>query len=700
MSKHLVIVESPAKAKTIERYLGNDYTVLASYGHVRDLPERELGVDVDHEFAPKYVVPVKAKKALSALTAAANTASDVFLATDYDREGEAIAWHIVEALGLEGSKEGKASKRSKLPIHRITFHEITKSAIQDAITHPRDLDTDLINAQQGRRVLDRLVGYKLSPFLWKKVMKGLSAGRVQSVAVRLVVEREREIRAFNPEEYWSMTAFLQTANQEALEANLVAFQGEKLDKLSIKTAERANELTAALKAADYEVANVEEKETTKRPSPPFTTSTLQQQASHRLHFSAKQTMKLAQDLYEAGHITYMRTDSTNLAGEALATARSFIQSTYGADYVPAAPVQYKTKAKGAQEAHEAIRPTDPSKQAGDLRLESERHAKLYTLIWQRMVASQMSPARVAATIITIEAGDGTFRSTGSVVRFPGYLKVWPTSAEDLVLPPVVQGESLTLTDLKSEQHFTEPPARFSEATLVKALEEYGIGRPSTYAPTLSTIIDRGYVQLIERRFQPTQIGEVVTDLLVENFPEIVDYEFTAQMEANLDSVAEGHEDWVRVLTDFYTPFAKSLSEKLETVQKKDLTEATDKVCPECGKPMVIRPGRFGKFLACTGFPDCRHTEAIVVKTGIQCPLCKEGDLIERKTRRGKTFWGCQRYPACTFATWDDPHKTPPVVPTPEQVAAREAAQAKRAATTKGKKTTKRRTTAVKRKRGR
>ena len=486
-------------------------------------------------------------------------------------------------------------------------------------------------------------------------MKGLSAGRVQSVAVRLVVEREREIRAFTPEEYWSVTAQLE-ATKGAFQAALVAYNGEKLDKLSIKNTERAAELVEALKQANYAVTNIEEKDVTKRPSPPFTTSTLQQQASHRLHFSAKQTMKLAQDLYEAGHITYMRTDSLNLASVAVDGARQYVTANFGKEYVPAEAVHYKTKAKGAQEAHEAIRPTDVSKRASDLNLESDRHVKLYELIWQRMVACQMAPARVAATTVTISADKGTFRANGSVIAFPGYLKVWPTDSEDRLLPEMTKGEALKLNDLKSEQHFTEPPARYSEATLVKALEEYGIGRPSTYAPTLSTIIDRGYVQLIERRFQPTQIGEVVTDMLVANFPEVIDLKFTADMEEKLDKVAEGHEEWVKLIDSFYTPFAKELAEKTETVQKKDMTEPTDKVCPDCGKPMVIRPGRYGKFLACTGFPECKHTEPIVVNSGIKCPECGEGFLIERKTRRGKTFWGCNRYPKCKHATWDDPSK--------------------------------------------
>lgn len=647
MPKHLVIVESPAKGKTIEKYLGKDYRVLASYGHVRDLPTSKLGVDVEQSFEPQYVVPAKAKKVIAALKKAAAESDSIYLATDYDREGEAIAWHVLEAL--------KLGKKQQDQVRRITFHEITKSAIQAAIEQPRELDLDLINAQQARRVLDRLVGYTLSPFLWKKVMKGLSAGRVQSVAVRLVVDREREIQAFKPDEYWTVEALLDAAGSE-LRASLVAFGGEKLEKLSIGTETRARELEASLRGATYTIQKIEEAEKQRRPSAPFTTSTLQQQASHRLHFSAKQTMKLAQDLYEAGHITYMRTDSTNLANEALGATRTLIESAYGREYLPAEPVTYKTKSKGAQEAHEAIRPTDIAAKPGSLDLESERHARLYELIWQRTVACQMAPARLKATTVTIVAGDGEFRATGNVVVFDGFLAVWPSEREDSLLPELSEGQTLPLTELVTEQHFTEPPARYSEATLVKALEEHGIGRPSTYAPTLSTIQDRGYVELQDRRFHPTETGTIVTDLLVQHFPQIVDLEFTASMEEDLDEVAEGKEDWTKLLKNFYGPFHELIEAKQGEVQKIDLTEETDETCPDCKKPLVIRRGRFGKFLACTGFPDCKYTAPFLVKTGVPCPECKDGELTERKTRRGKTFWGCARYPECKYATWDDPAK--------------------------------------------
>ncbi len=680
-AKHLVIVESPAKGKTIEKYLGKDYTVLASYGHVRDLPKSTLGVEPEHGFEPKYVVPPKAKKTVAAIKKAAASADELLLATDYDREGESIAWHVLQALGLEGDPT------SKKPVHRITFHEITKTAIQDAIRKPRNLDMDLVNAQQARRVLDRLVGYTLSPFLWKKVMKGLSAGRVQSVAVRLIVDREQEIKAFKADEYWSVDAVLK-AKAEEFSSSLVEYKGQKVEKLTVNSEAKAKEIERALAGATYTVIAIESAAKQKRPSPPFTTSTLQQQAAHRLYFSAKATMALAQNLYEAGHITYMRTDSTNLADEALGAIRSHIGSEYGAQYVPEQPIRYKTKSKGAQEAHEAIRPTDVSTHPDQIQVESERHRKLYRLIWQRAVASQMNPAVLKAETITINVQGSTrpvlhspsdqaihsasvtgrvkekagqpialFKATGSVVTFDGYLRVWPTDRSDTILPKLTEGQTVDLKDLLTEQHFTEPPARYSEATLVKALEEKGIGRPSTYAPTLSTIQDRGYVELLERRFHPTEVGETVTKLLVANFPDIVDYDFTAEMEESLDKVAEGKREWTTLLGDFWAPFQKSVAAKTETVTKVDMTEKLDRTCPQCKeRKLIIRPGRFGKFIACPGFPDCRYTERIVQRTGVPCPECRRGELVAKRTRKGKTFWGCERYPDCKTATWNDPTK--------------------------------------------
>ncbi|MBI4185449.1 type I DNA topoisomerase [Candidatus Berkelbacteria bacterium] len=682
---HLVIVESPAKGKTIEKYLGPGYRVLASYGHVRDLPASKLGVDTDHHFAPHYIIPPKAKKALAAIKKAAAGAEDLYLATDYDREGEAIAWHIVETLGF-GSSKAQVSKSKQLstinyqlPIHRITFHEITQSAIAAAIKHPRAIDMDLVNAQQARRVFDRLVGYTLSPFLWKKVMKGLSAGRVQSVAVRLIVDREVEIRAFKTDEYWSIDALLK-AKEEEFSSSLVEYQNQKIEKLTLSSEAKAKEIEQSLAGAVYTVASIEFVEKQKRPSPPFTTSTLQQQAAHRLYFSAKATMALAQNLYEAGHITYMRTDSTHLADEALTNIRSHISNAYGPHYVPEQPIRYKTKSKGAQEAHEAIRPTDVSKHPDSIAVESERHRKLYQLIWQRAVASQMKPAILKAETVTVQAfGDtrpvahsasvtgrveekvdhsiAVFKANGNVVTFDGYLRVWPTDRQDSILPKLTEGQTVDLKQLVTEQHFTEPPARYSEASLVKALEERGIGRPSTYAPTLSTIEDRGYVRLEERRFHPTEVGETVTALLVQHFPDVVDYDFTAEMEENLDAVAEGKQEWTKILGDFWSPFAKMVELKTEAVQKIDLTEPLDRQCPHCQQHnLIIRQGRYGKFIACPGFPDCRYTERIAKKTGVPCSDCKQGELVEKKTRKGKVFWGCERYPDCKAATWIDPTK--------------------------------------------
>lgn len=650
---NLVIVESPAKGKTIEKYLGKGWKVLASFGHVRDLPKHELGVDTENNYEPKYVIPSKAKKAITALKGAAKEAESIYLATDPDREGEAIAWHVAEAIGFGNSKS--QNPKSKISIQRIVFHEITKSAIEEAVKHPRELDVDLIDAQQARRILDRLVGYTLSPFLWRKVMKGLSAGRVQSVAVRLIVEREREIAAFKPEEYWSVVASL-LKRRGQFEAELATWQGEKLEKLSIKNQEQVDKIVEALKDAKYQITKVEQKQTTRNPYAPFTTSTLQQEAAKRLYFSAKQTMKLAQDLYEAGHITYMRTDSTNVATQAVEATRSYIASAIGGNYVPESSRMYKTKSKGAQEAHEAIRPTDPAKTPDSLSLTSNQHEKLYDLIWRRLVASQMKSATIDQLSVAIKAGDGTFRANGSQIKFDGFLRIWSTKMEERILPELKEGEEVDLKELVPAQHFTEPPPRYSEASLVKTLEKHGIGRPSTYAPTISTILDRGYVRLENRRFMPEQIGNVVTDLLVEHFPEVIDIGFTAQVEEDLDEIADGKKDWHRIIDDFWKPYNKKLEEKQGTVEKRDLTTATDEKCPECSKPLVIRLGRYGKFYACTGFPDCKYTKPLVESTGIKCPDCGKGDIVERSTRRGKKFFGCNQYPKCKYATWNDPRK--------------------------------------------
>lgn len=652
----LVIVESPSKGQTIEKYLGDGYKVVASFGHVRDLPKSKLGVDVEADYQPDYIVPTKAKKVVSGLKTQAKASEIIYLATDYDREGEAIAWHIAEALNLKSSKN--------TTVKRITFHEITKEAIQEAIKHPRELDMALIDAQQARRVLDRLVGYKLSPFLWKKVYKGLSAGRVQSVAVRLIVDREREILAFVPVEYWSIEADLQVKS-EKFTANLIAQNGVKLEKLTITSVKEAEAILADLVAGRYVVESVVGKEVKRHPYPPFTTSTLQQTASHQLGSSAKRTMMLAQRLYEAGHITYMRTDSFNLSESAITAARAFVGKEFGAKYLPEGPRRYKTKGKGAQEAHEAIRPTDPmatpEKMASRL---PEDQLRLYELIWKRLIACQMTPAIFNQLSANIKAegkqDQYTFKAGGQLVIFDGFLKLWQEKLEVKHLPELVEGQKLELEKLRREQHFTEPPARFNEASLIKTLEEFGIGRPSTYAPTISTIVDRGYVRLENRQFQPQEVGFIVTDLIKEHFPDIVDVGFTAKMEEDLDAVALGEKEWVKIIDQFYRPFAKLLSEKEASVPKEKTEEATDEVCEKCGKPMVIKLGRFGRFMACTGFPDCRQTKTILKSSGVDCPKCKIAKLAERTTKRRRKFWGCANYPQCDFATWDDPAKKPPV----------------------------------------
>ncbi len=652
---NLVIVESPSKGKTIEQYLGKGYTVLASFGHVRDLPKSKIGIDTEHNYEPSYIVPTKAKKVLTELKNAAKKSDIIYLATDYDREGEAIAWHIVEALGM---------KRTDEKLKRITFHEITKDAIQEAVKKPRQLDMHLIDAQQARRVLDRLVGYKLSPFLWKKIYTGLSAGRVQSVAVRLIVDREREIQAFVPTEYWSIEGDF-VAKQQSFTGMLVKRNEEKIEKLSVKNKEEADTLVADLNGAAYTVGQIDKRTVARHPYGPFTTSTLQQTASHQLGYSAKRTMSIAQRLYEAGHITYMRTDSTNLSAQAVSAARGYIGKAFGDKYLPEKTRIYKTKAKGAQEAHEAIRPTHPEKSPAEMAGQlTDEQAKLYELIWKRLIASQMASASLEQITMTLTAkgkqDQYTFRANGQNILFDGFLRLWQEKLESKSLPELVTGDPVDLLKLRSEQHFTEPPARFNEASLIKTLEENGIGRPSTYAPTISTIVDRGYVQIENRQLIPQEVGFIVTDLLKEHFPDIVDVSFTATIEEDFDKVAEGEREWQKVIDAFYRPFESHLKEKEQTVEKQKTEEATDEVCDLCGKPMVIKLGRFGRFMACTGFPDCKNTKAILKSTGIACPKCQEGELVERKTRRRRTFWGCSRYPKCDFATWDDPAKVTPV----------------------------------------
>lgn len=660
----LVIVESPTKAKTISKFLGKEYDVQSSFGHIRDLPKSKLGVDVEKNFEPTYIVPTKAKKNLTALKHKAEKADAVILASDEDREGEAIAWHLAQALGLGNGENAKGKERT---VERIVFHEITKTVIEEALKHPRQIDENMVNAQQARRILDRLVGYKLSPFLWKKVMRGLSAGRVQSVAVRLIVDRENEIKSFKPEEYWTVSALLES-NSKSFEANLTKINDKKVERFDIKNKSEADKILNDLRKEKFQVSDIEQKETKRNPLAPFTTSTLQQASFSKYKYSAKQTMMLAQQLYEGieigehGHtglITYMRTDSVNLSAESLAAAKNWLTENLGKNYSLEEPKKYTTKSKGAQEAHEAIRPSDVSRTPELLKgFLDPKQLKLYELIWQRFVASQMPPAIFESITADINAGDYTLEAKGTTLKFDGYLKIYPTQFEESHLPPLKKDEVLSLQDVKADQHFTEPPPRFNEASLVKALEEHGIGRPSTYAPIISTIQDRGYVQKDEqKRFIPTEVGGIVTDLLVKHFPQIVDIEFTAKIEEGLDDIAENKIEWQKVLADFYFPFEKNLKEKEETVEKKNFEEKTDEVCEKCGKPMIIKMGRFGKFLACSGFPECKNAKSLKsgpTNTGVKCPKCFQGEILQRKTRKGKMFFSCSRYPECDFALWNKP----------------------------------------------
>ena len=662
---NLIVVESPTKAKTISRFLSGDFVVKSSFGHIRDLPKKELGIDVEHDFEPKYVIPTKSRKTVTELKKAAEKADTVILATDPDREGEAIAWHLVQALKLEtrNMKHETKDSSSKIQVprvQRVVFHEITKHAIEEAISHPRTLDQHLVDAQQARRVLDRLVGYKLSPFLWKKVARGLSAGRVQSVAVRLIAEREREIEAFKPEEYWSIMAMLQAAAVNPFPAYLHKIGDKNVDKLEIKSEEEAKKILSGLESAAWKVADVDKKEMSRSPYGPFTTSTLQQDAARKLHFSAKQTMVLAQQLYEGielsdgshGLITYMRTDSLNIAEEAITAAKTFITKEYGDKYLEER--RYKTKSKAAQEAHEAVRPTDPSRTPESIqKFLTPQQLKLYNLIWRRFVASQMSKAVFDTMTIDVSADKYTFRANGSTMKFDGFLKVYPTKYEENELPVVKAGDVLDLKELKPEQHFTKPPARFNEASLIKTLEKEGIGRPSTYAPIISTIVQRNYVTKDRSRyFHPTEIGMLVNDVLVKHFPDIVDIGFTSKIEEELDEIAEGKHGWVGVLRKFYDPFEKNLKEKYIEVSKEEVTNQQDtgEICPQCkeGK-LVIKMGRYGRFTACANFPNCKY----IVKepkpepedSGEICDKCGTGHMLIRIGRFGK-FMGCSNYPKC------------------------------------------------------
>ncbi len=712
MPKQLIIVESPTKAKTISKFLGADFEVEASFGHVRDLPKSKISIDVENNFEPVYTIPPKAKEVIAKLKKMAKTASSIILATDEDREGEAISWHLVEALGM---------KYDDPKLKRIVFHEITKGAIDHALANPRDIDMNLVDAQQARRVLDRLVGYELSPFLWRKIRYGLSAGRVQSVAVRLVVEREREIQAFKAEEYWSIEAQLSklpgTSNNEiTFTAKLAKINDKAVGKMGITNETQAKEITTALKGSDYKVIDITKKEVKRNPSPPFTTSTLQQEAARKLGFSAKQTMAVAQGLYEKGFITYMRTDSLNLAKSALEQAQQVIASEFGAKYGLNEPRFYANKSKGAQEAHEAIRPTDLSLLPQNMKSSADRNAiRLYDLIWKRTLASQMQQAVFDQTAVDIAAGPSdkyTFRADGQVIKFDGFIRAYTEGTDEKsedeiegALPELLVNELLKLHELLPLQHFTEPPARYTDATLVKALEAHGVGRPSTYAPTLTTVQERGYVTKEDKKYTPTDEGFLVTDMLVEHFPEIVDINFTSHIEEEFDDIAEGKLKWVPVIEEFYSPFKLHLTQKEKEVEKQ--IEVSDTPCPHCSKPMLIKYGRMGKFLACpeegskvtqpmpeeaaqiktleektkdekcpicegpmtvrrgrfgfflgcANYPKCKGISKIWNKTGFKCPACletverkdKPGDVVEKKGRgRGKPFYACTRWPDCTL----------------------------------------------------
>lgn len=722
---NLVIVESPTKAKTITKFLGKDYKIESSFGHIRDLPKSEMGIAIDNNFEPKYIIPTKNKKNLNILKKLAEKADKIILATDEDREGEAIAWHLVEAMNLDNKKIG-----------RIVFHEITKTAILDSLKKQREINMELVNAQQARRILDRLVGYELSPFLWKKVARGLSAGRVQSVAVRLIVEREKEIKSFNPQEYWTIEANLhkiksssssESQLQEIIKARLNKVEGKTIDRMEIENKASVDKITKDLAGAKYVVSNVEKKQTKKSPPKPFTTSTLQQTANRWLGFSAKQTMVIAQQLYEGldlggesgGLITYMRTDSLNMSDKFLHDAKNYLENELGKEYALSKPRKFKTKSKGAQEAHEAIRPTEASVTPKSLKDKlNNNQYKLYNLIWQRAVASQMPEAVFNATTVDIEAENTIyeFRSNGQTMKFEGYLKIYPEKSKELILPTLEEKENLNLLKIEKEQHFTKPPARYSDAGLVKELEKFGIGRPSTYAPTIATIEARNYVNRDDnKKLAPTDIAFVVTDLLVDHFPRIVDFQFTAQMENNLDEIAEGQKMWQPIIEDFYRPFHENLENKYNEIKKEDIMpeEKSNEVCDKCGSPMIIKTGRYGKFYACSSFPECKNIKSMPSddgsdgkkseetkdlearfkdekcdkcgepmaikhgrfgpflactgypkckniksvsgddKTGVKCPKCEKGEIVKKRSKRG-IFYACDQYPDCKNAYFSKP----------------------------------------------
>jgi DNA topoisomerase-1 len=657
LSKTLIIVESPAKAKTLSKFLGKKYTIKASMGHVRDLPRSQFGVDVNNGFQPKYITIRGKGDTIRELRTAVKKVDHVLIASDPDREGEAIAWHLKNLLDICDDEPC-----------RIEFNEITRQAVQQAVESPRAIDYNRVNAQQARRILDRLVGYNLSPLLWRKVKKGLSAGRVQSVAVRLICDREEEIQAFVPEEYWSLTADFVKKGSKPFEGKLFKIRDKKAE---VKTKEKMDRVLADLEGAKYVISKIVRREKSRKPAPPFITSTLQQEAYKKLNFTARKTMMVAQQLYEGldlgkegatGIVTYIRTDSTRISDTARDDARDYIQRQFGEPYVGRQTASAPGKGK-IQDAHEAIRPTSVSREPDLIKqhLTTDQY-KLYKLIWSRFLASQMSPAVFDTTAVDVAAGDYIFRVTGLTLKFPGYLKVYTESREEddkdeeKRLPELAEGEPLEARQLLPRQHFTQPPPRYTDASLVKTLEEKGIGRPSTYAPIVETVIKRGYVVRESKQFYPTELGTIVVDLLKRYFQDIIDVEFTADMEHKLDSVEEGNQDWVRILEQFYAPFTVTMEkadEEIGHVQVAD--EVTEEICEQCGRNLVIKMGRFGKFLACPGFPECRNTRPLLEPTGVGCPRC-EGDLVVRRTRKGRKFFGCSRYPECDFVTWHPPAK--------------------------------------------
>ena len=719
MGKSLVIVESPAKAKTIKKYLGKDFEVLASYGHVRDLLPKEGAVDPANDFAMKYQLIEKNEKHVDAIIKQLKKVDALYLATDPDREGEAISWHLVEILKERGALKDKH-------VGRVTFNEITKRAIQEAVEHPRELSTDMIHAQLARRALDYLVGFNLSPLLWKKIRRGLSAGRVQSPALRLIVEREIEIENFKPKEYWTIDADVES-DGAGFSGKLNQYDGKKLSQFTINNEKKASQAKAAIETAaqgKLHIAKVEKKKRKRNPAAPFTTSTMQQEASRKLGFTAKKTMSIAQQLYEGidiggetvGLITYMRTDSVNLANEAIEEMRDYIAERFGKHNVPDEPRAYKTKSKNAQEAHEAIRPTSVRHEPDAIKSHlSKDQFRLYDLIWKRTVACQMIHATLDTVSVDLTAGDKhMFRANGSTLVDPGFMAVYQEGSDDAkggddderMLPPLNEGDDVTLLQIKSEQHFTEPPPRYSEASLVKALEEYGIGRPSTYASIISTLQQREYVEMDKKRFIPTDVGRIVNKFLTEHFTNYVDYDFTARMEDELDAISRGEQDWVPIMKNFWQPFKDLVDDKEQNVDRKDVThEALDEKCPECGgqlairlgrrgrfigcnnypecsytrnvnseeeekhkelvagrkcpqcgSDLLIRHGKYGKFIGCSGYPDCTYIEPLEKPedTGVQCPQCKQGSMLKRKSRRGKIFYSCDRYPDCSYAVWNEP----------------------------------------------